>query len=170
MSALIYSSEKQTRIAGPFRQVDREILNARNYNYLIMCMEYFQWSEWCEDIRSITFWFGRARSEENQLAQINSFLDIQRIMLWCWALQVTALTTLPMIWKGVPSADPQGVLLYSLGVVSNDQSDPIYSHVWVCPDLRGVLLSMCVAKVAKSGVPRRAVCHKLAASQIGGEG
>ena len=40
--ALIYSSEKQTRIAGPFRQVDREILNARNYNYLIMCMEYFQ--------------------------------------------------------------------------------------------------------------------------------
>ena len=88
-------------------------------------------------------------SEENQLAQINSFLDIQRIMLKCWALQVTALTTLPMIWKGVPSADPQGVLLYSLDVVSNDQSDPIYSHVWVCSDLRGVLLSMCVAKVAK---------------------
>ena len=41
MCALIYSSEKQTRIAGPFRQVDREILNARNYNYLITCMEYF---------------------------------------------------------------------------------------------------------------------------------
>ena len=123
------------------------VKSVKNYTGQKKFTRICSWGSWQISgmIRSITFWVGRARVRGKSTGTNKQPLRYTKN----YALQVTALTTLPMIWKGVPSADPQGVLLYSLGVVSNDQSDPIYSHVWVCPDLRGVLLSMCVAKVTK---------------------